>query len=89
MYDEARAEGGILTVYAGGDTAEQQDGTVAAFHAAFPALTLSMIVDYSKYHDVRIDRQLATDSLVCDVAPLGLHPAKHACPRDPISDPRR
>ncbi|MFC5185977.1 hypothetical protein [Actinomadura harenae] len=67
LYDEARAEGGTLTVYAGGDTPGQQDATVAAFNAAFPDVTLDMVVDYSKYHNVRIDRQLATGTLVADV----------------------
>ncbi|MEE1830337.1 hypothetical protein [Streptomyces sp. SP17KL33] len=29
-----------------------------------------MVVDYSKYHDARVDHQLATDSLVPDVVQL-------------------
>ncbi|WP_326759018.1 ABC transporter substrate-binding protein [Streptomyces phaeochromogenes] len=70
LYDDARAEGGTLTVYAGGDTADQQDMTVAAFNAEFPDIELNMIVDYSKYHNVRIDRQLATGTLVPDVTHL-------------------
>lgn len=70
LHELAKAEGGTLIVYAGGDIANQQDGTLAAFNASFPDITLHMIVDYSKYHDVRIDRQLATGSLVPDVTHL-------------------
>jgi ABC-type Fe3+ transport system substrate-binding protein len=70
LYADARAEGGTLVVYAGGDTAAQQDATRAAFLAAFPAMTLRMVVDYSKFHDVRIDNQLATNTLVPDVVQL-------------------
>ncbi|MEP7369787.1 MAG: ABC transporter substrate-binding protein [Dermatophilaceae bacterium] len=70
LHEAARAEGGTLTVYAGGDTAVQQDGVVEAFRADFPDIELNMIVDYSKYHDVRIDRQIETGTLVADVAHL-------------------
>ncbi len=70
LHAEAVAEGGQLTVYAGGDFAGQQDGLVDAFAADFPDVTLNMIVDYSKFHDVRIDRQLETGTLVPDIAQL-------------------
>ncbi|WP_405483538.1 ABC transporter substrate-binding protein [Streptomyces sp. NBC_00009] len=70
LYEAARAEGGRLTVYAGGDIPTQQDGVLDAFAAAFADVHLDMIVDYSKYHDVRIDRQIATGSLVADVTQL-------------------
>ncbi|MEU5153118.1 extracellular solute-binding protein [Glycomyces sp. NPDC021274] len=70
LHQEALAEGGSLTVYAGGDTAQQQDGNKAAFEAAFPGVTATMVVDYSKFHDARIDQQLATGTLVPDVAQL-------------------
>lgn len=62
--------GGTLTVYAGGDTASQQDGNKAAFEKAFPGITLNIVVDYSKFHDARIDSQLATGTLVPDVVQL-------------------
>ena len=58
LYAAAQAEGGTLTVYAGGDFAAQQDGTAKAFRAAFPKIDFQVVVDYSKYHNVRIDRQL-------------------------------
>ncbi|MFJ1807383.1 MULTISPECIES: ABC transporter substrate-binding protein [unclassified Streptomyces] len=70
LYRAALAEGGKLVIYAGGDTPTQQDGTKAAFKARFPGIDLKLIVDYSKYHDVRVDNQLATDTLVPDVVQL-------------------
>ncbi|MFF1442277.1 ABC transporter substrate-binding protein [Streptomyces sp. NPDC058295] len=70
LYRAALAEGGRLVVYAGGDTPTQQDGTKAAFLKRFPDIDLKLIVDYSKYHDVRVDNQLATGTLVPDVVQL-------------------
>ncbi|MFI5555338.1 ABC transporter substrate-binding protein [Streptomyces sp. NPDC051738] len=67
LYRATLAEGGELVVYAGGDTPTQQDGTKAAFKDRFPEIDLTLIVDYSKYHDVRVDNQFATDTLVPDV----------------------
>ncbi|MFF7278371.1 ABC transporter substrate-binding protein [Streptomyces griseorubiginosus] len=70
LYQAALKEGGKLVIYAGGDTPTQQDGTKAAFKARFPDIDLTLIVDYSKYHDVRVDNQFATDTLVPDVVQL-------------------
>ncbi|MEU2282707.1 extracellular solute-binding protein [Streptomyces sp. NPDC013178] len=70
LYRAALAEGGKLVVYAGGDTPTQQDGTKAGFKARFPDIDLTLIVDYSKYHDVRVDNQFATGTLVPDVVQL-------------------
>ncbi|HEY8978415.1 MAG TPA: extracellular solute-binding protein [Streptomyces sp.] len=70
LYRAAKAEGGKLVIYAGGDTPTQQDGTKAAFKQAFPDIDLTIVVDYSKYHDVRVDNQLATGTLVPDVVQL-------------------
>jgi len=70
LYADAVREGGQLVIYAGGDTADQQDATKQAFLSAFPKVDLKMIVDYSKFHDVRIDNQLATGTLVPDVVQL-------------------
>jgi ABC-type Fe3+ transport system substrate-binding protein len=70
LYREASAHGGKLVVYAGGDRASSADAVRAAFLAAFPDIKLTMIVDYSKFHDVRIDYQLATGTLVPDVVLL-------------------
>ncbi|MDN3027637.1 extracellular solute-binding protein [Streptomyces sp. S.PB5] len=70
LYQAALAEGGKLVIYAGGDTPTQQDFTKAAFLRRFPDIDLTLVVDYSKYHDVRVDNQLATDTLVPDVVQL-------------------
>lgn len=70
LYADALKEGGKLVIYAGGDTATQQDFTKQAFLSRFPGIDLTLIVDYSKYHDVRIDNQLATNTLVPDVVQL-------------------
>jgi ABC-type Fe3+ transport system substrate-binding protein len=70
LHKAALAEGGRVIVYAGGDTAGQQDGMKKAFETRFPGMTLDIVVDYSKYHNARIDNQLATNTLVPDVAQL-------------------
>ena len=70
LYRAALDEGGKLVIYAGGDTPTQQDATKAAFKARFPDIALTLIVDYSKYHDVRVDNQLATGTLVPDLVQL-------------------
>nr|WP_262063225.1 extracellular solute-binding protein [Streptomyces sp. STR69] len=70
LYRAALADGGKLVIYAGGDTPTQQDATKAAFRKRFPEIDLTLIVDYSKYHDVRVDNQFATNTLVPDVVQL-------------------
>ena len=70
LYQAAKAEGGELVVYAGGDIASQQAGVVAAFGQQFPDIKLTMVVDYSKFHDVRIDNQFANGKLIPDVTHL-------------------
>ncbi|MFT4180842.1 MAG: extracellular solute-binding protein [Rhizobium sp.] len=67
LHKDAVAEGGRVIVYAGGDTAGQQDGIKKAFEERFPGVTLDVIVDYSKFHEARIDNQIATNSLVADI----------------------
>ncbi|KAG7375407.1 hypothetical protein PHYPSEUDO_001467 [Phytophthora pseudosyringae] len=70
LYADAIAEGGKLVMYHGGDFATQQDSLKEKFEDAFPEINFTMIVDYSKYHDVRIDNQLETDTLVPDITAL-------------------
>ncbi|MER6355347.1 extracellular solute-binding protein [Streptomyces sp. NPDC001634] len=70
LYQAALAEGSKLVIYAGGDTPTQQDATKAAFLKRFPGIDLTLVVDYSKYHDVRVDNQFATGTLVPDVVQL-------------------
>lgn len=70
LYKAAKAEGGKLIVYSGGDTPQQQDATKAAFLKQFPDIDIKIVVDYSKFHDVRVDNQLATSGAVPDVVQL-------------------
>ncbi|WP_019074706.1 ABC transporter substrate-binding protein [Streptomyces hokutonensis] len=70
LYEAAIAEGGKLVLYQGGDVDGQAAGVRAAWAARFPKVPLTVSVDYSKYHDVRVDNQLATDTLVPDVVQL-------------------
>ncbi|KAF2970574.1 hypothetical protein GQX73_g3005 [Xylaria multiplex] len=66
IYEAALAEGGIVTVWHGGDETDQQDGLKQEFEARFPNITLNITVDVSKYHDGNIDRQLATGGVYVD-----------------------
>ncbi|GAP92155.1 putative ABC transporter [Rosellinia necatrix] len=66
IYKAAVAEGGVVTVWHGGDEPDQQDGLKQAFEARFPDMTLNVTVDVSKYHDGNVDRQLATGGVYVD-----------------------
>jgi ABC-type Fe3+ transport system substrate-binding protein len=70
LYARAKAEGGTLTAYMGGDAPAQWDALQKAFTQQFPGIKLNIVVDLSKYHDARIDNQLANGALVPDVAIL-------------------
>lgn len=70
LYRQAKAEGGEVTVYMGGDAPDMWDALADAFSQQFPDVRLHLVTDLSKYHDARIDNQLATDNLVADVAVL-------------------
>jgi ABC-type Fe3+ transport system substrate-binding protein len=70
LYEAAVAEGGKLVLYQGGDIDGQAADMRAAFGRRFPDIDLTAVVDYSKYHDVRVDNQLATGTLVPDVVQL-------------------
>jgi ABC-type Fe3+ transport system substrate-binding protein len=70
LYNDAVAEGGQLVVYAGGDSANQNDGLAQAFAQQFPSVHITVKTDLSKYHDARIDNQLARGRLEPDVAQL-------------------
>jgi len=67
LYEAAKAEGGKLTIYAGGDKSSRADRLRAAFNAKFPEIELNYIVDYSKFHDVRVNNQLERGNIVPDV----------------------
>ncbi|KAI1299487.1 ABC transporter [Xylaria venustula] len=66
IYEAALAEGGVVTLWHGGDETYQQDSLKKAFEARFPNITLNVTVDVSKYHDGNIDRQLATGGVYVD-----------------------
>ncbi|GKQ34851.1 ABC transporter substrate-binding protein [Streptomyces sp. A012304] len=70
LYEAAVAEGGKLVLYQGGDVDSQAAAVRTAWATAFPEVELTVVVDYSKYHDVRVDNQLATGTLVPDVVQL-------------------
>ncbi|WP_157015079.1 ABC transporter substrate-binding protein [Mesorhizobium xinjiangense] len=70
LYSAAIAEGGKLVVYAGGDVPDGNVATENAFKARFPEIDVRIITDLSKYHDTRIDQQIARGRLECDVAHL-------------------
>lgn len=70
LYAAALAEGGKLVIYSGGDVDSQAAGVRTAFKSRFPDIDLTVVVDYSKYHDVRVDNQLATGTLVPDLVQL-------------------
>ncbi|MEU9706865.1 ABC transporter substrate-binding protein [Streptomyces sp. NPDC047981] len=70
LYAAAVAEGGKLVLYQGGDVDSQAAGVRNAWASAFPDVELTVVVDYSKYHDVRVDHQLETGTLAADVVQL-------------------
>lgn len=70
LYKDALREGGELVVYAGGDTPGQQDGFKDAFEKRFPGMKLNVVVDYSKFHNARIDYQIRQKDVKADLLML-------------------
>lgn len=70
LHRAAMAEGGKLVVYSGGDIPNAYAGWENMFKARFPGMDIRIISDLSKYHDARIDQQLARGRLEADVAML-------------------
>ncbi|KAE8969724.1 hypothetical protein PR003_g19777 [Phytophthora rubi] len=70
LYADAVTEGGNIVLYHGGDTPTSQNTLHDTFVKRFPKMNFTAVVDYSKYHNVRIDNQLETDTLVPDVVAL-------------------
>ncbi|CZT53465.1 uncharacterized protein RSE6_15051 [Rhynchosporium secalis] len=66
LHQAALKEGGLVTLWAGGDEKNKQDGLKTAFESRFPGMTLNVTVDVSKYHDGSLDQQIATDSVIVD-----------------------
>ncbi|KAL1618789.1 hypothetical protein SLS56_010392 [Neofusicoccum ribis] len=66
IHQAALKEGGVVTLWAGGDEKTQQNFLKTAFEARFPGMTLNVTVDVSKYHDGNIDQQVATNGVYVD-----------------------
>ncbi|KAI9155699.1 ABC transporter [Paramyrothecium foliicola] len=66
IHQAALAEGGVVTLWHGGDEKNQQDGLKQSFEERFPGMTLNVTVDLSKYHDGAIDQQLAAGNVFVD-----------------------
>ncbi|KAM0276898.1 hypothetical protein ACHAQH_006270 [Verticillium albo-atrum] len=66
IHQAALAEGGVVTCWHGGDETNQQDSLKQMFEERFPGMTLNITVDLSKYHDGRIDQQLANNNVYVD-----------------------
>lgn len=66
IYKAALAEGGVVTLWHGGDEVNQQDSLKTAFEARFPGITLNVTVDVSKYHDTRLDQLIADNNVYVD-----------------------
>ncbi|KAG9193589.1 hypothetical protein G6011_03624 [Alternaria panax] len=66
IYKAALAEGGVVTLWHGGDEKTQQNSLKTAFETRFPNMTLNVTVDLSKYHDGNLDAQLAADNVYVD-----------------------
>ncbi|KAK8225403.1 hypothetical protein HDK77DRAFT_130804 [Phyllosticta capitalensis] len=70
IYQAALKEGGTVTMWHGGDEKDQQNSLKEAFEKKFPGMTLNITVDLSKYHDINIDRQIATGDVYVDSVAL-------------------
>ena len=66
IHRSALKEGGVVTLWHGGDEKNQQDDLKKAFEDRFPGMTLNVTVDVSKYHDGKIDEQLSKGSVYVD-----------------------
>ncbi|KAM0228828.1 hypothetical protein ACHAPO_010465 [Fusarium lateritium] len=66
IYKAALKEGDAVTLWAGGDEKAQQNSLKQAFEERFPGITLNVTVDLSKYHDARLDQQLAAGKVSVD-----------------------
>lgn len=66
IHQAALAEGGVVTLWHGGDEANQQNFLKTNFEARFPGMTLNVTVDLSKYHDGNLDQQIANGNVQVD-----------------------
>lgn len=68
--EEAEKSSKPFLVWAGGDAPNQQDQLYAQFKDRFPGIDIEIIVDLSKYHDLKIYEQLNDGYLEPDVVML-------------------
>lgn len=66
IHKAALAEGGVVTMWLGGDEKGDEDAVKREFENRFPGMTLNLTVDLSKYHDLRFDEQLAANNVYVD-----------------------
>lgn len=70
IHAAALKEGGVVTVWGGGDERDGPNPLKTAFEARFPGMTLNMTIDLSKYHDGKINQQLAAKNVYVDSVTL-------------------
>lgn len=66
IHQAALAEGGIVTLWQGGDEHSGEASLKQSFESRFPGMTLNVTTDLSKYHDTRFDQQLAANNVYID-----------------------
>ncbi|KAJ0119739.1 ABC-type Fe3+ transport system [Diaporthe amygdali] len=66
IHKAALAEGGVVTLWHGGDELTDQDFLKSTFEKRFPGMTLNVTVDLSKYHDTRVNEQIAANNVYVD-----------------------
>lgn len=66
LYQAALKEGGVVTVWHGGDEANQRANLKVNFENRFPGVTMNLTTDLSKYFDGRVDDQLAANNVYVD-----------------------
>jgi hypothetical protein len=66
IHKAAVAEGGVVTMWLGGDESTDEDALKKEFETRFPGMTLNLTTDLSKYHNGRFDEQLAANNVYVD-----------------------
>lgn len=68
--EELKKSGEKLIVWAGGDAPNQQDALIQKFSTRFPGVPIELTVDLSKFHDLKVYKQLLDGFLEPDVVML-------------------
>ncbi|KAI6291513.1 hypothetical protein MCOR12_011556 [Pyricularia oryzae] len=66
LHQAALKEGGVVTMWLGGDESTDEDALKHEFETRFPGMTLNLTTDLSKYHSPRFDEQLAAGNVYVD-----------------------